>query len=239
MFTESAELYDAIYSFKDYAAESAQLATLVRAARPQARTLLDVGCGTGEHVRRLIAQHGFTADGLDVDPRLLDIARRKSPGARFFAADMSDFTLETRYDAVVCLFSSIAYLVSLDRVQRALSCCRAHLVPGGVMLIEPWFQPGVLQGGGVFRHTADVGDTRVERTSRAEIDGRLSRLHFDYRIEGPNGIREASETHDLGLFTVDEMQEAFTAAGLTATFDPVGLSDRGLWTASVKTNTEP
>jgi trans-aconitate methyltransferase len=106
MFTESAELYDAIYSFKDYAAESAQLATLVRAARPQARTLLDVGCGTGEHVRRLIAQHGFTADGLDVDPRLLDIARRKSPGARFFAADMRATSLSRRATTLSSVFSA-------------------------------------------------------------------------------------------------------------------------------------
>jgi len=37
MFTESAELYDAIYSFKDYAAEAAQIAPLVRATHPQPR----------------------------------------------------------------------------------------------------------------------------------------------------------------------------------------------------------
>ena len=43
MFTESAELYDAIYAeFKDYAAETAQIAKLVRMAHPGARSLLDV-----------------------------------------------------------------------------------------------------------------------------------------------------------------------------------------------------
>jgi hypothetical protein len=44
MFTESAEFYDAIYSFKDYAAEAAQIAALVRASCPQARSVLDVAC---------------------------------------------------------------------------------------------------------------------------------------------------------------------------------------------------
>lgn len=233
MFSESAELYDAIYSFKDYAAESAQVAGLIRASNPAARTLLDVGCGTGEHVRILATEHGFAADGLDIDEGLLAIARAKVPSARFFVADMSDFALGTRYDAIVSLFSSIAYLVTLDKVQRALACCRDHLASAGIVIIEPWFPPGVLQPGRVFRHEGQVGATHVERASRADVDGRVSRLHFDYRIEGPDGVRHVQEVHDLGLFTVDEMQEAFKSAGFTAAFDPVGLSGRGLWTASL------
>jgi SAM-dependent methyltransferase len=231
MFTESAELYDAIYSFKDYTAESAQVAALVRSSMPQARTLLDAGCGTGEHVLRLSRDHAFAADGLDIDPNLVDIARRKCPGARFFVADMSDFALGTRYDAIVSLFSSIGYLVTLERVQRAFVCFREHLAAGGVLVVEPWLAPGVIQAGRVFRHTGEVGSLRVERVSQAEINGRVSRLHFDYRLEGPDGVRHVSEVHDLGLFTVDEMAEAFKAAGFQATFDPVGVEGRGLWTA--------
>src|SRR5438874_12499220 len=124
MFIESAELYDAIYSFKDYAAEAAQVAGLVRAAHPKARSILDVACGTGEHARQLSASCGFDVDGLDLDAGLLRVAREKHPSGSFFHADMSDFNLETRYDAVLCLFSSIAYLVTLERTRRALACFR-------------------------------------------------------------------------------------------------------------------
>lgn len=50
MFSASAELYDLIYSsFKDYPAETAQLAALIRAAHPVAHRILDVACGTAEH----------------------------------------------------------------------------------------------------------------------------------------------------------------------------------------------
>ena len=65
MFKESAEFYDAIYCFKDYATEAAQIAALVRATHPGARRVLDVACGTGEHARHLSASHGFEVDGLD------------------------------------------------------------------------------------------------------------------------------------------------------------------------------
>ena len=88
MFSASADLYDAIYrAFKDYAAESAAVARLLRGANPRCMTVLDVGCGTGEHARCL-ARAGFIVDGLDVEPAFVRIARRKHPDGRFFEGDM-------------------------------------------------------------------------------------------------------------------------------------------------------
>ena len=44
MFSASADLYDAIYgAFKDYAAESAAVARLLRGANPRCMTVLDLG----------------------------------------------------------------------------------------------------------------------------------------------------------------------------------------------------
>ncbi len=231
MFTESAEVYDAIYAFKDYPAEADRIAAVVRSAHPQARTVLDVACGTGEHARCLAASHGFEADGLDLDANLLRIARLKHPKGRFFDADMSDFALAPRYDAVLCLFSAIGYLVTLDRVCRALRCFRRHLAPGGVVIVEPWFAPGVLESGRVSQHTGETNGLRIERISRMEVVDRVSRLHFEYRIEGPGGVKQVSEVHELGLFEPDELLGVFRQAELVAEFDPVGLTGRGLYVA--------
>jgi len=63
------------------------------------------------------------------------------------------------------------------------------------------------------------------------VDGRLSRLRFDYEIAEPEGTRRASEVHDLGLFTTDEMLQSFDAAGLVAEYDAQGLCGRGLYVA--------
>ena len=108
MFAKSAELDDAIYgAFKDYAAEAERIASLVRRLLPDARSNLHVGCGTGKHARHLTATHGYVVDGLDLDPAMLAIARRKLPDARFFEADMGAFDLGRRYDVVMCMFGSI------------------------------------------------------------------------------------------------------------------------------------
>ena len=55
MFTDSAHIYDAVYSFKDYGAESARIHTLIEERSPGASTLLDVACGTGKHLEQLRA----------------------------------------------------------------------------------------------------------------------------------------------------------------------------------------
>jgi len=234
VFTESAELYDVIYSsFKDYPAESAQIAQLLRSIDPSYHRLLDVGCGTGEHAYLLANRHGFAVDGLDIDPEFVRIAQTKNPAGRFFEADMSDFSLSTLYDAVLCLFSSIGYVKTLDRLERTLGCFRTHLQHQGRVVVEPWFPPGKMQPGHHSERIGERAGVRVRRVGTTELDGRVSRLRFEYTIESDRGVRHATETHELGLFTVDEMLAAFAAAGLVAEYESAGLAGRGLYVARV------
>jgi SAM-dependent methyltransferase len=231
MFSASAEFYDLIYSsFKDYVGEATQIAGLLRTLNPRCHTVLDVACGTGEHAR-LLAAAGFAVDGLDLDPAFVRIAEQKHREGRFFAADMSSFHLPYRYDAVLCLFSSIGYLQTLERVTRALRCFREHLAPGGIIVVEPWFAPGVLDSARVVKNTGEGNGVRVSRISRVEVEGRLSRLRFDYEITDGVVTRRAQEVHELGLFTTAELLQTFRDAGLDADYDPKGLTDRGLYIA--------
>jgi len=232
MFSESAELYDLIYArFKDYPAEARQVADLLGTVHARGRTILDVACGTGEHASLVAAHHGFAVDGLDLDPAFVRLARAKHPTGRFYDGDMVDFHLGRRYDAVVCLFSSIGYVRTLPQVRRALQCFREHVAEDGVVIVEPWFTPDALQPGYTNTRTVEVPGLRIVRVSHTEVDGRLSRLRFDYEIAGPEGHRRASEVHELGLFTTDEMLRSFESAGLVAEYDSVGLCGRGLYVA--------
>lgn len=232
MFTESAKLYDLIYgSFKNYEAEVDQLAALLVRERPGAATVLDVACGTGEHARLLAERHGMSTDGVDLDPAFVAIATNKHPGGRFAQADMCDFDLGRQYDAVLCLFSSIGYVRTLDRVTRAIGCFSAHLAPGGVIVVEPWLAPGVMQDGYVSHNVGERDGIRVERRARTEIAGPISRLHFDYDVDDHGRRTHASEVHELGLFTPAEMRSAFEANALLVEHDPQGLTGRGLYVA--------
>lgn len=238
MFSASAELYDLIYSgFKDYPAEAAQLAALIRREHAEAQRVLDVACGTGEHACLLAEEHGFQVDGLDLDPAFVRIARGKLSRGSVYQADMRAFQLPQQYDVILCLFSSIGYVKTLENVRHTFERFRDHLAPNGLVILEPWFAPGVLEPGRIFVKTAETEGVSVCRMSHTEVEGRLSRLHFDYLIGRATSIQHASEVHEMGLFTVEEMLECFQAVGLRAEHDPEGPYGRGLYLARVASGT--
>ena len=233
MFDASAEFYDAIYaSLKDYREETARVARLIRGINAQYRTVLDIACGTGEHARHL-TQAGFAVDGLDLEPQFVRLAQNKNPQGRFIAGDMRHFELSRRYDVVMCLFSSIGYVRTLEQVAATLRCFRDHLSADGTIIVEPWFAPGILDPSRVDRVSCEVNGARITRSSRIELEPGLSRLLFDYEIVDATVTRHMKELHELGLFTQEELMEAFRTAGLDATYDPIGLMNRGLYVARV------
>jgi SAM-dependent methyltransferase len=232
MFSASHALYDLIYSsFVDYPAAAAVLATQIRRANPSAQTVLDVACGTGEHARLLTEAHAFAVDGLDLDPEFVRIARGKLPGATIYEGDMTSFDLERRYDVVLCLFSSIGYVRTLENVERTFARFRHHLADGGIVIVEPWFPPGSIEAGRVSVKTVETPDVTVCRMSHMTVEGRISRLRFEYLIGRRRGVERAEELHELGLFTTEETLNCFRRAGLEAEHDPNGPLGRGLFLA--------
>ena len=99
MFDRSAHLYDLIYGFKDYEQEAGDLLTVVRERSPEASSLLDVACGTGEHLR-LVRPAFAHLEGVDVEPDMLAVARAKLPDVVFTEGDMRSFDLGRTFDAV-------------------------------------------------------------------------------------------------------------------------------------------
>lgn len=230
MFSSTARLYDLIYSrFKNYGDEVDRIAVLLRELHPAAHALLDVGCGTGEHARLLRERYGYAVGGIDLQPEFVEIARAKNPAGEFAVADMVEFDLGRRFDAVLCLFSSIGYVRTLENARRALACFRRHVKDGGVAIVEPWFAPGVLEDGYVGLHTGEGEGVTICRMSHTEVEGALSRLRFEYLIGSGTGIERASEVHELGLFTTAELRDCFEEAGFDVTYDGHGLTGRGLF----------
>jgi SAM-dependent methyltransferase len=239
MFTRSARIYDAIYSFKDYARESDRLHHLIAARRraaasikPAAATrLLDVGCGTGGHIAHLKAR--YAVEGIDLDPGLLAVARARHPEVIFHLGDMLTFDLERAFDAVVCLFSSIGYVRTVPRLKEAVANLARHLAPGGVLVVEPWLMPGVFIQGGLHADFVDRPDLKIARMCVSAIEEGISILDLHYLVGTPGGIESFTERHELGLFPHEAYLEAFEAAGLTPEHDPAGLTGRGLYIATV------
>ncbi|TVX94388.1 class I SAM-dependent methyltransferase [Paenibacillus agilis] len=227
MFDKSAQLYDVIYSFKDYEQEAEQIRDYIHSRHSGVRTVLDVACGTGRHVEYL--NRAYRVDGIDLNKEFVALAQHRNPDSSFWCEDMTQFDVGRKYDVVMCFFSSIAYAKTLDAVVRTVQQFSNHLEDGGLILIEPWFTPEVWQPGFVSMIQHQTEEYQICRMTHADTEHGLSILNFEYLIGSKTGIEHRKERHELGLFGQEELTQAFEALGMKVEYDPVGLIGRGMY----------
>jgi 2-polyprenyl-3-methyl-5-hydroxy-6-metoxy-1,4-benzoquinol methylase len=106
------------------------ITSAVLATRPA--SVIDVGCGEGWLVRRLLAL-GIAARGLDVVPELVESAARQ--GGEFAVASYEDIgrgAVDWRADTVSCNFA----LIGKDSTERLLRGVPRLLNPGGSFIVQ-------------------------------------------------------------------------------------------------------
>jgi len=230
MYSRSARYYDALYHFKDYGAASAKLHDWIRRENPQASSLLEVACGTGKFLEHL--REWYQVEGLDLSPQLLGIARERCPGVPLHEGDMAAFSLGKGYDVVACLFSSIGYVRTPERLRSAIRAMADHLNPGGLLIVEPWFSKDRLWTGHITANFVDRPDLKIAWMYTTEVVDDLCVLDIHYLVGTPEGVEHFTERHELGLFADEVYRAAFEDAGLEVRSDPDGLFGRGMYLGS-------
>ena len=228
MYDRSAQLYDTIYSFKNYEKEAAKLHQLIQKhKRSKGGDLLEVACGTGGHITYL--KNNYSVEGLDLSSQMLRLAKKKHPDIVFHRGDMISFRLKKRFDAITCLFSAVGHMKTKRRLGLAVRNMSRHLKPRGVLIVEPWTTPQQWRKGFVHANFVDQPELKVARMNISKTRGRLSVLDMHHLVATPNRVEHFVERLELGLFTHDEYLHAFRRSGLETSYDPEGLMGRGLY----------
>jgi ubiquinone/menaquinone biosynthesis C-methylase UbiE len=235
MYEELAGLYDVLLQSKDYYAASKRVHFLVQQHAPNAKTLLDVACGTGKHLEYL--QTDYMVEGLDLSPQMLEIARQRCPEVTFHRGDMVDFDLDFSFDVITCLFCSIGYVKTVKNMERVVANMARHLRTGGIVVVEPWLTPTRYWVGKVTADVVDEPELKIVSMYTSEIEARLSVFDMNYLVGTPEGVEYHTERQELGLFTHEEYLGAFRKAGLESHYDPEGLFGYGLYFGTRKVTT--
>jgi ubiquinone/menaquinone biosynthesis C-methylase UbiE len=231
LYDRSAEIYDAIYSFKNYEKEATKLHELIQKHKRSAgNNLLEIACGTGGHVTYL--KNNYSVEGLDINQHMLRLAKKKHPDIIFHRGDMVSFKLHSQFDAITCLFSAIGHLKTKRKLGLAIRNMSQHLKPGGVLIVEPWITPQQWRSGSVHANFIDQPELKIARMNISKRRGRLSVLDMHHLVGTPKRIEHFVERLELGLFTHEEYLDAFRSARLEVEFGPEGLMGRGLYLAT-------
>jgi len=228
MYTQLANYYDEIYHFKDYQKEAEKIGTLIQQhKRSSGNHLLDVACGTGNHIAYL--NRHYIVEGLDFSPEMLRMARKKHPEVVFHRGDMTSFKLVNRFDVITCLFSAIGHVKTKARMRRAVGNMANHLRPGGLMILEPWITPANFRRGLIGWDFVDKPNLKIARINISKVRGPVSAFEYHYLIGTPGKVQYVVDNVSQGLWTHEEHLEAFRDAGLEVSFDSEGLMGRGLY----------
>ncbi|SMF06148.1 trans-aconitate 2-methyltransferase [Streptomyces sp. Amel2xC10] len=117
-------------------ADSTSAATclsLIERYRPEARTLVDFGCGTGRDLEVLAER--FECVGVDLQPGMVGHARRVRPELDIRVGDMRTARLGRRADVVTCVGNSLAYVHDDEEISQVFATFAAHARPGALLVL--------------------------------------------------------------------------------------------------------
>ena len=236
MYEHSASLvYDRLNDArKDYRAEAAELAELIRARVTDSPTsLLDVGCGSGRHGEEF-HRLGFDYVGVDLSPEMLTQARRRLPSTTFVESDIRSLSLEDRFDAVVCLNATIGYMLTSEDRAAALRNLTKHVRPGGILLVEPWAARSQWLAPRVSVETLEEPELAIAPVSRAYFDGDFGAWEWQCAVATPDHSWSFTEVHVLGLWDIADYISVLSEFGFEAVHEPM-TTGRGLGIIAAQT----
>lgn len=209
VFGNYAHYYDLLYQDKNYTAEVQFVDELIQHHAPTARSILDLGCGTGIHAS-LLSERGYHVCGVDLSDDMLERAEQRrltlppqEPSQlEFIQGDVRTVRVERTFDVVVSLFHVVSYQTTNQDLQDAFKTAREHLNPGGIFIFDCWYGPAVLSDRPAIR-VKRLADEKISVTRIAEpvMYPNQNLVDVNYQIliqDQASGVLETlRETHKM------------------------------------------
>ena len=214
MYHEFAHLWPLISPPEEYVEEAKHWKKTLRdKLGPGRHEILELGVGGGHNLSHLTSE--FKATGIDISSRMLANSMKLNPNVEHHLGDMRSVRLGHRFKAVL-IHDAISYLVSEAEIAATFDTARAHLEPGGVLVISPdWFRetfPGTYISSEIKRREGnELG--LVEYWYDADPEDTTLEGVFVYIFEEEGRLRVEHDPHVTGLFPLQTWLELMRDAG--------------------------
>lgn len=245
VFDDYARYYDLLYRDKDYAGESAYIDGLIRHYAGGAKTILNLGCGSGKHDLYL-SRSGYRLAGVDLSEKMLEAARAAAQGnplLEYHHGDVRTIRLSRRFDVVVSLFHVISYQSTQDSLAEAFETARLHLDKRGLFIFDCWYGPGVLTDLPCVRVKELEDDaTSITRIAQPAMLPEENRVDVHYRLfvrdKRSGKTSEVRETHRMRYLFLPEIALLLQNAGMALlnahpSFTPASQPSLATWSLTV------
>lgn len=217
VFDTYARYYDLLYRDKDYSGESEYVAALIRKQAPQAKRILELGCGTGAHAEHM-ARMGYTVHGVDMSEAMLACAEARKAvlppevAARlsFGFGDARSVRTKEIFDAVISLFHVMSYQTTNADLEAVFETASVHLQTGGLFLFDFWYGPAVLtQRPEVRVKRLEDEEIKVTRIAEPVLHVNENVVDVNYtvfiEVKASKEVGQVEETHRMRYLFLPEL----------------------------------
>jgi SAM-dependent methyltransferase len=223
VFNQYAEYYNLLYKDKNYKTEVDYIDKLIKKYCKNAKTILDLGCGTGRH-DFLLAGTGYDITGVDFSETMLEIAARQRETIdgkckiNFINGDVRDIRLDLKFDVVTSLFHVISYQTTNSDIISAFKTAFEHLNDEGLFLFDCWYGPAVLNEKPETRiKRMENEKISVIRIAESELLPNENIVNVNYTVIVTNkltgAVEEIKETHRMRYLFRPEIEYLLGQAG--------------------------
>ena len=229
--------YDLLYSGKDYPAEASYIQGLINRYTSDARSIMDLGCGTGAHAEQF-AELGYRVLGVDSSENMLEKANERVQQAEpevaarlsFSMDDVRSFLAGCQFDVVTALFHVVSYQVKNEDLARTFATAAKHLVPGGIFLFDCWYGPAVLSDLPTVRiKRLEDANTRIIRIAEPTMhfNSNLTEVNYEVLVTdlASGQMEYIQEQHRMRYLFAPELAHGLQAAGLKLIYLGEWMSD--------------
>jgi SAM-dependent methyltransferase len=210
-----AEVYDQWNASHDYGRWAEFIMNRLPGTKNREVPVLDVCCGTGA-ITRLLVGRGYSVTGVDQSEAMLAIARTAAPCARLIRATLPDDGLDgqAEFDAAVCTFDSLNYLIADGAVGKTLSRLAELMRPDGIFIFEinTRYKLETLFGN---RRFDDLGDFAYVWRNRLNKDAKSVDFLITLFVRRGDVFRRETEHHVQRWFDRAELKAFIHSAGFT------------------------
>ncbi|MCX6327732.1 MAG: class I SAM-dependent methyltransferase [Bacteroidia bacterium] len=199
--------YNLLYKDKNYNAEAIYISACIKKESPNAKTILELGSGTGSH-GLILQKMGYDIYGLERSEQMVKEARLR--GFLCEQADITNFSIDRKFDVVISLFHVISYITENASLEKVFRNASKQLNSNGLFIFDVWYSPAVYHLKPETRiKKVENEEIKVIRMAEPEIHINKNVVDVNYSIlvkdKRSDKWIEFQEKHPMRHFSIPEI----------------------------------
>ncbi len=215
-YSQLARIYDHVMRHVDYLRWARYIQSVFTRFEATPKNILELACGTGT-MACILDDRGYRMTGIDRSEGMIAVARQKTRderrAIRFEVGDMVSVPVAGTYDAVLCLYDSINYIVDEADIAAMLHGLRDVLGTDGLFVFDICTE---INSRRYFHNQVDqesLGDFSYIRRCEYVPEKRIQVNEFQFTFHHEGKRYSTRERHEQRIYPVARLAEICRESG--------------------------